>query len=183
MDSGASASRASTVKDPAATAHPPAPAVALALHRNVAQRPRQPVFARERQPVARIDERRLSADFGVSRTPLREALEVLAEDGLVTTKVCRGVLVEDGGQTYLGEPDADGEEARTLRPRHAVVVTLQAAPGQRPGRSPGTERLAPQGGCPLDREVRRLASGDSAAPGRSCPPSGHTGPEGRVAAA
>ena len=32
-----------------------------------------------------------------------------------------GVLVEDMGQTYLAEPDADGEEARTLRP-------LQAAP-------------------------------------------------------
>ena len=28
----------------------------------------------------------------------------------------RGVLVEDMGQTYLAEPDADGEEARTLRP-------------------------------------------------------------------
>jgi hypothetical protein len=28
----------------------------------------------------------------------------------------RGVLVEGMGQTYLAEPDADGEEARTLRP-------------------------------------------------------------------
>jgi hypothetical protein len=26
----------------------------------------------------------------------------------------RGVLVEDMGQTYLAEPDADGQEARTL---------------------------------------------------------------------
>jgi hypothetical protein len=26
------------------------------------------------------------------------------------------VLLEDMGQTWLAEPDADGEEARTLRP-------------------------------------------------------------------
>lgn len=28
----------------------------------------------------------------------------------------RGVLVEDIGQTYLPEPDDDGDEARILRP-------------------------------------------------------------------
>jgi len=36
----------------------------------------------------------------------------------------RDVLVEDTGQTYLAEPDADGEEARTLRP-------LRTASGRR----------------------------------------------------
>jgi hypothetical protein len=30
----------------------------------------------------------------------------------------RGVLVEDMGQTYLAEPDADGEEARMSTPDH-----------------------------------------------------------------
>jgi hypothetical protein len=50
----------------------------------------------------------------------------------------RGVLVEDMGQTYLAEPDADGEESRTLGPRQAAAITLQAAPGQWPGPSPGT---------------------------------------------
>jgi hypothetical protein len=34
----------------------------------------------------------------------------------------RGVLLEDMGQTYLDEPDADGEEARTLRPLQAAAV-------------------------------------------------------------
>jgi hypothetical protein len=42
----------------------------------------------------------------------------------------RGVLVEDTGQTYLAEPDADGDEARTLRP-------LQAAALARHKQSPG----------------------------------------------
>ena len=50
----------------------------------------------------------------------------------------RGVLVEDMGQTWLAEPDADGEEARTLRPLQAAAITLQAAPGQWPGPSPDT---------------------------------------------
>jgi hypothetical protein len=50
----------------------------------------------------------------------------------------RGVLVEDMGQTSLAGPDADGEKARTLRPLQAAAITLQAAPGQWPGPSPGT---------------------------------------------
>jgi hypothetical protein len=37
----------------------------------------------------------------------------------------RGVLVEDTGQTWLAEPDADGEEARTLRPLLAAAVTYR----------------------------------------------------------
>lgn len=28
----------------------------------------------------------------------------------------RGVVVEEMGQTYLADPNADGDEARTLRP-------------------------------------------------------------------
>jgi hypothetical protein len=52
----------------------------------------------------------------------------------------RGVLVEEMGQAWLAEPDADGEEARTLRPLQAAAVTLQAAPGQWPGPSPAAVR-------------------------------------------
>ncbi len=33
----------------------------------------------------------------------------------------QGVLVQDMGQTWLAEPDADGEEARTLRPLLAYL--------------------------------------------------------------
>ena len=43
----------------------------------------------------------------------------------------RGVLVEDMGQTYLAEPDADGEEARTLRPLQAAAITYRIALGPR----------------------------------------------------
>ena len=43
----------------------------------------------------------------------------------------RGVVVQDMGQTYLAEPDADGEEARTLRPPQAAAVTYRIAFGAR----------------------------------------------------
>jgi hypothetical protein len=35
---------------------------------------------------------------------------------LMKTLTRRGVLVEEMGQTYLADPDVDGDEARTLRP-------------------------------------------------------------------
>ena len=53
-----------------------------------------------------------------------------------------GVLVEDTGQTYLAEPDADGDEARTLRPLQAAPVTYRIAFGPRAGRKVLTLRGA-----------------------------------------
>jgi hypothetical protein len=55
----------------------------------------------------------------------------------------RGVLVEDTGQTYLAEPDGDGEEeARTLRPLQAAAVTYRIAFGPRAGQKVLTLRDA-----------------------------------------
>jgi hypothetical protein len=34
----------------------------------------------------------------------------------------RGVLIEVMGRTYLAEPNADGDEARTLRPPQAAAI-------------------------------------------------------------
>jgi hypothetical protein len=45
----------------------------------------------------------------------------------------RGVLIEEMGQTYLADPDADGDEARTLRPLQAAAVTYRIAFGPRAG--------------------------------------------------
>lgn len=101
----------------------PAPAALTrrALYEDVADRLRAQIFARELEPGAWIDEMKLAAAFGISRTPLREALKVLAVEGLVTMKPRRGAYVaemsrEDVAQVYhllaLLESDAAGEVAR-----------------------------------------------------------------------
>ncbi|EFK97713.1 hypothetical protein LDC_0233, partial [sediment metagenome] len=54
----------------------------------------------------------------------------------------RCVLVEDMGQAYLAEPDADGEEARTLRPLQAAAITYRIVFGPRAGQKVLTLRGA-----------------------------------------
>jgi Putative transposase len=54
----------------------------------------------------------------------------------------RGVLVEYMGQTYLAEPDADGEEARTMRPLQAAAVTSRIGFGPCAGQKLPTLRGA-----------------------------------------
>jgi len=91
-----------------------------ALYQDVAERLRQQIFNRELEPGNWIDEQKLAGEFGISRTPLREALKVLAVEGLVTMKVRRGAYVtemsrDDVAQVYhllgLLESDAAGEAA------------------------------------------------------------------------
>ena len=41
----------------------------------------------------RLDERRLAADFGISRTPVREAMAQLEREGFVRSEPRRGVYV------------------------------------------------------------------------------------------
>jgi hypothetical protein len=54
----------------------------------------------------------------------------------------RGVLVEDMGQAYLAEPDADGDEARKLRRLQAAAITYRIAFGPRAGQKMPTLRGA-----------------------------------------
>ena len=115
-----------------------------ALYQDVAERLRQQIFARVLEPGSWIDEMKLAAEFGISRTPLREALKVLAAEGLVTMKVRRGAYVtemsrDDVAQIYhllaLLESDA------------AATVAAQASPAHR-------EALAALH-AQLERQVRR----------------------------
>ena len=66
----------------------------------------------------------------------------------------RGVLVEDMGQTYLAEPDATSEEARTLRLLQTAAVTYRIAFGPSAGQD-----ADPQG---------RDAARDSGTPATVC---------------
>ena len=99
---------------------PAAPLSSRPLYEQVAERLRQQIFARALEPGHWIDELKLAADFGISRTPMREALKVLAVEGLVTMKPRRGAYVtemsaDDVAQVYhllaLLESDAAAEVA------------------------------------------------------------------------
>lgn len=65
------------------------------LHIEVADRVRDMIFDRSLPPGFRIDELDLSAKLGTSRTPLREALKVLANEGLVRLAPGRGAFVTE----------------------------------------------------------------------------------------
>lgn len=66
-----------------------------ALYQEVAERLRQRIFSHDLAPGTWIDEQALAEVYGISRTPLREALKVLAAEGLVTLKPRRGCYVAE----------------------------------------------------------------------------------------
>ena len=74
-----------------------------ALYEEVAELLRQRIFNRELAPGSWIDELRLAEEYGISRTPLREALKVLATEGLVTMKVRRGAYVTEVSERDLAD--------------------------------------------------------------------------------
>ncbi|MHB1199923.1 MAG: GntR family transcriptional regulator [Polaromonas sp.] len=74
-----------------------------ALYEEVAELLRQRIFNRELIPGSWIDELKLAEEYGISRTPLREALKVLATEGLVTMKVRRGAYVTEVSERDLAD--------------------------------------------------------------------------------
>jgi DNA-binding GntR family transcriptional regulator len=66
-----------------------------ALYEEVAELLRERIFSNQLPPGSWIDELKLAEEYGISRTPLREALKVLATEGLVTMKVRRGAYVTE----------------------------------------------------------------------------------------
>ena len=65
------------------------------LYEDVAERLREQIFSHELKPGSWLDEQNLAAAFGISRTPMREAIKVLASEGLVTTKMNKGAYVTE----------------------------------------------------------------------------------------
>ncbi|CAG4884035.1 GntR family transcriptional regulator [Georgfuchsia toluolica] len=74
-----------------------------ALYEEVAERLRASIFAHELAPGSWIDEQALADQFGISRTPMREALKVLASEGLVLLKPRRGCYVAELSDADLDE--------------------------------------------------------------------------------
>ena len=67
----------------------------LPLYEEVADQLRSRIFAHDLAPGAWIDEQSLANEFGISRTPMREAIKVLAAEGLITMKLRRGAYVTE----------------------------------------------------------------------------------------
>lgn len=74
-----------------------------ALYEEVAELIREKIFSRELAPGSWIDELKLATSYGISRTPLREALKVLATEGLVTMKLRRGAYVTEVNEKDLSD--------------------------------------------------------------------------------
>ena len=116
-----------------------------ALYEEVAELLRQRIFQRELEPGSWIDELKLAEEYGISRTPLREALKVLAAEGLVTMKVRRGAYVTEVSEKDLAdvyhllsllESDAAGVVAERatdaeLAELQTLHSALEAAVGER----------------------------------------------------
>ncbi|BDT68166.1 HTH-type transcriptional repressor RspR [Comamonadaceae bacterium OS-1] len=116
-----------------------------ALYEEVAELLRQRIFDRTLEPGSWIDELKLAEEYGISRTPLREALKVLSTEGLVTMKVRRGAYVTEVSETDLAdvyhllgllESDAAGVVAQRATPEQladlqAIHTELEAAVGDR----------------------------------------------------
>lgn len=85
---------------------PTAPAPSLvrrALYEDVAECLRQRIAAHTLKPGDWIDEIAIATELGISRTPLREALKVLAAEGLITMKMRRGAYVTEASENDLRE--------------------------------------------------------------------------------
>ncbi|MXQ12109.1 GntR family transcriptional regulator [Microvirga makkahensis] len=63
------------------------------LHDEVAERLRELIHSGELEPKSRVNELELAERFGISRTPLREAIKILATEGLLELLPNRGARV------------------------------------------------------------------------------------------
>jgi DNA-binding GntR family transcriptional regulator len=104
-----------------------------ALYEEVAELLRQRIFNRELEPGSWIDELKIAEEYGISRTPLREALKVLASEGLVTMKVRRGAYVTEVSSQDLSDVyhllsllESDAASVVATRATDAELAELQS---------------------------------------------------------
>ena len=81
----------------------PAPIIRRPLHEEATDRLRDLIVQGRIAAGARLNERLLTAQLGLSRTPLREAFKVLATEGLVELLPNRGAIVSQMDPVRLSE--------------------------------------------------------------------------------
>lgn len=104
-----------------------------ALYEEVAEQLRQRIFSGDLRPGDWIDELKIAEEYGISRTPLREALKVLATEGLITMKVRRGAYVTETSPKDLADVyhlmallETDAAETVARRGSDAGIAELSA---------------------------------------------------------
>ncbi len=117
-----------------------------ALHEELAEHLRRAIIHGEFEPGERIAEKALCEQFGVSRTPVREALKILSVEGLVQLNQNRGAAV-----TELTRQDL--EEA------FPVMGTLEALAGELAARN-ATDAQIERMGALQARMVAMFNKGD-----------------------
>jgi len=97
------------------------------LNKVVADAIRERILAGEFAPGERLAEERLSAELGVSRMPVREALRALAAEGIVTIEPRRGASIT----SYTPEQVQELVEVRaTLESLNARLAARRKDPAQ-----------------------------------------------------
>lgn len=109
----------------------PAPIARRPLHEELAEHLRQLIIECALEPGSKISEKDLCAQFAVSRTPLREALKLLATEGLVQLTPHRGASVTEFTNEELEQifPVMGALEALAgeLACRHATDAEIKRA--------------------------------------------------------
>jgi DNA-binding GntR family transcriptional regulator len=103
-----------------------------ALYEEVAEALRERIFSGALKPGDWVDELALTEEFGISRTPLREAIKVLAAEGLITMKLRRGAYVTEVDEQELSEIyhlmallESDAAATVALKASKAELVELE----------------------------------------------------------
>jgi DNA-binding GntR family transcriptional regulator len=110
-----------------------APRPQRALYEAVAEDLRARILSHRLSPGSWIDEKALALEHGISRTPLREALKVLASEGLVTMKLRHGAYVTEVSARDLAEVfhllallESDAAGVVAARASAAQIAELEA---------------------------------------------------------
>jgi DNA-binding GntR family transcriptional regulator len=99
------------------------------LHDEAADRLRELILSSRLAPGERVNELELSEEFGISRTPLREAIKILAAEGLLETLPNHGARVAQ-------------ISARELEEMIEVVAALEGSAGELACRTITDEEIA-----------------------------------------
>ncbi len=104
------------------------------LHHEVVEGLRELILAGELEPRSRVNEVALCERFGISRTPLREAIKLLAAEGLLELLPNRGARVAalsdveiDEILQVIGALEGAGGELACARITQEELATIEAA--------------------------------------------------------